>query len=152
MDWFKSAHQACQVAPTKCEAAPPDWPHSMPPPPVPLPRASLTRHPLTHQALRQLVAKEAWTGLKEHLVQKTEWTSGIPGSMLCARVIHGLGTLVGKGTLSLRGRFSVEDALRAQSPLPPCSLIHSLSLGRWLNLFNLGALICKYLATCFPED
>jgi len=152
MDWFKSAHQACQVAPTKCEAAPPHWPHSMPPPPVPLPRASLTRYPLIHQALFQSVAKEVWTGLGEHLVQKTEWTSGTPGSMPCAMVVCGLGTFVGKGTLSLHGQFSMEDALKAQSSLPSRSLVHSLSLGRWLNLFSLGALICKYLAPCFSED
>lgn len=35
--------------------------------------------------------------------------------------------------------------------LPAPTLIHSVSLGRWPNLFNLGPLICKYLAPCFPE-
>lgn len=147
MDWFKSAHQACQVAPTKCEAAPPHWPHSMPPPTGPLPRALLTKHPLTHQS----VAKEAWTGLGEHLVQKTEWTSGTPGSTVCQGRLWA-GDLCRTGTPSVSGRFSKEDALRAQSPLPSRSLVHSLSLGRWLNLFSFGALICKYLAPCFPED
>lgn len=38
---------------------------------------------------------------------------------------------------------------RTRSPHPPK---HAVSLSRWLNLFNLGPLICKYLAPCFPED
>ena len=155
MDWFKSAEHACQVAATKWEAAPPNHPNSTPILTVPLPRASLSRHPLPHQALIQLVTKKTWTGFGELPAQKAGQTAGLPASMPCATVLRRLGTSSGKGCPSLHGHgwFSVEDTrARSHHSLPAPTLIHGVSLGRWPDLFNFGPLICKYLAPCFPED
>lgn len=157
MDWFKSAQHACQVTATEWQAAPPNHPNSTPILTVPLPRASLSRHPMPHQALIQLVTKKTWTGFGELPAQKAGQTAGLPASMPCATVLRRLGTSSGKGCLSLHGHgwFSVEDTrarARSHHSLPAPTLIHGVSLGRWPDLFNSGPLICKYLAPCFPED
>lgn len=112
MDWFKSAQHACQVTATEWEAASPNPPNSTPILTVPLPRASLSRHPLPHQALFQLVTKKTWTGFGELPAQKAGQTAGLPASMPCATVLRRLGTSSGKGCPSLHGHgwFSVEDA------------------------------------------
>lgn len=124
MDWFKSAQHACQATATEWEAVPPNHPNSTPIRTVPLPRASLSRHPMPHQALIQLVTKKTWTGFGELPAQKAGQTAGLPASMPCATVLCRLGTSSGKGCLSLHrhGWFSVEDtrvrAVTTASQLP----------------------------------